>query len=224
MVREVENPSAPAADRVANDLSHGIDVSRSGRLVPGSPITHHVRADRPVGDLGTDVHRPLASAESVEILGERLPLPIDPLREGGTGNVLHTFHESDEPFASFGSDRREADAAIAHDHGGDAVQRRGCEQVVPGGLAVIVGVDVDPSRRHQESGGIEVRAPGVREIGTRSQRCGRPRWRRLLARAAPRSRRRSSRSGSTDQSRAAPWSSPSAQDSRLGSGPSRTAH
>lgn len=69
MVREVENPSAPAVI-ASNDFSHGFDVSRSGRFVPGSPITHHVRAYRPMSDLSTDIDGPLASAQSVEILGE----------------------------------------------------------------------------------------------------------------------------------------------------------
>jgi len=44
---------------------------------------------------------------------------------------------------------READAAIAHDRGGDAVLRRGRDILAPGHLAVIMGVDVDKARRDQ---------------------------------------------------------------------------
>ena len=54
---------------------------------------------------------------------------------------------------------READAAIAHHGGGDAVLRRGRDVLAPGDLAVIVGVKVDEAWRDQL-------APGVDLFGT----------------------------------------------------------
>ena len=47
---------------------------------------------------------------------------------------------------SAGRTGREADAAVAHHDGGDAVPRRRQQAAVPGGLAVVVGVDVDEAR------------------------------------------------------------------------------
>ena len=68
--------------------------------------------------------------------------------------------------------RREADAAVAHDHRGDAVPARRREQRVPGDLAVVVGVDVDEARRDQQAVGVDVRraaasssSPGVADLG-----------------------------------------------------------
>ena len=124
--------------------------------------------------------------------------------------------QSDEPPRE-GTDRRGADAAVTHDDSGDAVPGRGCEEIIPGGLAVIVAMNVDPSRRHQESGGFEDRASGVREIGPDGNDAIALDRVRLLARAAPLSRRRSFRFGSTDRACAAPWSPLGGKADLLGS-------
>ena len=54
--------------------------------------------------------------------------------------------------------RREADAAVAHHHRGHAVVDAGREGLVPGGLAVVVGVDVDEARRHPGAAGVDALA------------------------------------------------------------------
>ena len=56
------------------------------------------------------------------------------------------FHELDEPGVAVGGRWREADAAVAHHHGGDAVPGARGDPRVPGDLGVVVGVDVDPAR------------------------------------------------------------------------------
>ena len=56
---------------------------------------------------------------------------------------------------------READAAIAHDDGGDAVPGRGRHFLVPSGLAVIVRVDVDPAGRNDLAGGVDFLLAGA---------------------------------------------------------------
>jgi hypothetical protein len=54
--------------------------------------------------------------------------------------------------------RREADAAVAHDDGGDAVPRRGRHLGIPGRLAVVVRVDVDEARRDDVARGVDLLA------------------------------------------------------------------
>ena len=54
-----------------------------------------------------------------------------------------------------GAHRREPDAAVAHDHGGHAVPARRREQRVPGGLAVVVRVQVDEAGREQQAVGVD---------------------------------------------------------------------
>ena len=52
--------------------------------------------------------------------------------------------------------RRDGEAAVAHDDGGDAVPRRRARRRVPEELAVVVRVEVDEARRHDEAAGVEL--------------------------------------------------------------------
>jgi hypothetical protein len=70
-----------------------------------------------------------------------------------TGDVLHAFHQLDEAIAVGGPHRREADAAVAHHDGGDAVPCRRQQAAVPGGLTVVVAVDVDEARGDEQTVG-----------------------------------------------------------------------
>ena len=102
-----------------------------------------------------------------------------------------------------GGGGREADAAVAHDHGGDAVPDRRREQRVPGDLAVVVGVHVDEAGRDREAGGVELLAPGLVDGADRGDAAvvdgdvGEHRTRR-------RGRRSRFRSGSPDRARQIP--------------------
>src|SRR5262249_28264322 len=53
--------------------------------------------------------------------------------------------------AQLGSDRRDTNSAVAHDHCGDAVPGGARDQRIPGHLGVVVGMWVDKSRRKHES-------------------------------------------------------------------------
>ena len=104
------------------------------------------------GDI--DVVRPLV--DGVEELTERVPVPLQPLMERGAGNVLDALHQLDQLAVVAVVHRREPDAAVAHHHGGDAVPRRRLEAVVPGGLPVVVGVDVDDAGDHERTVGVDL--------------------------------------------------------------------
>ena len=121
--------------------------------------------------------------ERVEVLGERLPAPVDALGERGAGDVLHALHQADEPLLVAGAHGREPDAAVAGDDGGDTVTRRRLEQRVPRGLAVVVRVDVDEAGRDEQPGGVD----GLRRVAVER----RLRHRRRRRRPSPRRRRRS---------------------------------
>ena len=109
-----------------------------------------------MGHLGGHVDGVRARTEHVEVLPEGLPLPPGhPNAERGAGDVLHALHEVDQRGVVVGAHRGEADAAVAHHEGRDPVRRRGLECVVPGRLAVVVGVDVDEAGRHERAVGVE---------------------------------------------------------------------
>jgi hypothetical protein len=69
--------------------------------------------------------------------------------QSGAGNIFDAFHQADQPFVLVGLGGRKADAAIAHHHGSDAVPARGGHFLVPGGLTVIMRMDVDKAGRDQ---------------------------------------------------------------------------
>ena len=115
------NPECSRFNRLAHDGPHLGDVVGGGRLVAGSPIAHDVAAHRSVGDLSPHVNGQVALLENVEVLGEGLPTPGHAFGQGGAGDVLHPFHELDEPLLLPGADRSKPDTAVAHDHGGHPV-------------------------------------------------------------------------------------------------------
>ncbi len=157
-------------DGLAHDGGHGLDVVGGGRFVLGAPLAHHVATHGAVGDLGGDVHGVAATRQVIEVLGEGLPLPVDALGERSARDVLDALHQLDQPVLRAGAHGREADAAVAHDQGGDAVHRAGRQLFVPGGLAVVVGVHVDETRRHEQTGGVDDLARHRRRDRHRSPR------------------------------------------------------
>ena len=84
-----------------------------GRFVGRAPLPHRVRAHRAVRHLHADVDRERAAVERVEVLGERLPAPVDALGQRGAGDVLDALHQADEPLLVARAHRREPDAAVA---------------------------------------------------------------------------------------------------------------
>ncbi len=142
-------------DRLLHHLLHGGDVLMGGRLVAGPPLAHHVGAHGAVGDLGPDVDRPPASVEGVQVLGECLPVPRHALGQGRAGDVLDPLHQPDQPLVAVGTGRGEPDPAVAGDQRGHAVPAARGQHLVPGGLTVVVGVDVDPARGDQQPVGLD---------------------------------------------------------------------
>ncbi len=70
-------------------------------------------------------------------------------------NVFDAFHQPDEQFVLVGPAGGEADAAVAHHDGGDTVRRRRHDTAFPCHLAVVVGVDVDETRRDHQPAGVD---------------------------------------------------------------------
>ena len=110
-------------------------------------------------DLRRHVDGARLTLERVEEFGEALPIPGQALGHRRAGDFLDAFHQIHQRRAMLLLRRREADAAIAEHHGGDAVPRRGREDRVPDRLAVIMRVHIDPARRDQKPGRIDLAPP-----------------------------------------------------------------
>ena len=82
------------AQRRFDDVGHLRDLV--GRRFLVGAITEHVRAHGGVRHLRGDVHHARRGVERVEVLGERLPVPLDALVQRGAGDVFDAFHQLDE--------------------------------------------------------------------------------------------------------------------------------
>ena len=110
-------------DRFANDAAHLLQIRFGGGLAIRAARAHDVDADRRMRHVSADVHVVRARGEKVEILGIGFPCPGQSIGQHGMRNVLDAFHQPDEQVMLIVAAWREADAAIAHDDGRDAVRR-----------------------------------------------------------------------------------------------------
>ena len=120
MVRDEEKPSAPARSP-SSTMSAMAAMVITGRVLVGRPpFAHRIGPDRAMRHLGADIEGVRHGLQRVEIFREGLPVPAHALGKRRAGNVLHAFHQADQPIVAVGRGGREADAAIAHHRGGDA--------------------------------------------------------------------------------------------------------
>ena len=153
-----------------HEARHRLDLVGGGVVV--SALAEDIGARRGMGHLSRDIEHARHPVEGVEIVGERLPLPVDALVQRGARDVLDTLHQLDEEVLATRAHRREADSAVAHDDGGDAVPTRRRDVGVPGDLPVVVGVDVDPSRREHEPAGVDLTPPSLIGLANRGDATG----------------------------------------------------
>ena len=159
-------PERPGQQGLLDEGTHLGDVGSGRRFVGRAPVAHHEAAQWAVTDLGADVDHPGHAFECVEVFGIALPLPRDSLGHRAAGNVFDSLHQGDQPVVPIGGGGGKADTAIAHHDGGDAVPTRRCHPRIPGGLGVVVGVNVDETGCHQAPGGVDL-AVGERSAASR---------------------------------------------------------
>src|SRR5690606_32486592 len=82
------------------------------------------------------------------------PFPLDAFRKHRPGNILDALHYLDQPVPALCFDWCEPYAAITHDGRSDPMPGGRAQVGVPGCLPVVVGMDVDPARRHQATCGV----------------------------------------------------------------------
>ena len=68
---------------------------------------------------------------------------LQPDAQGLPRHAFHAAQHAGQPLDVFGLCRRQGEAAVAREHRGDAVPRRGGCQGIPIELDVVVRVDVD---------------------------------------------------------------------------------
>ena len=109
--------------------------------------------------------------EHIEILGKALPAPANALVKGSTWDVFDTLHEIDQDVFLMWADGCETDTAVTHHDGRHAVLARRCQAIIPGRLAVVVGVRVDETGSNEEALGLD-RLRGLRGVAFAGSRNG----------------------------------------------------
>jgi hypothetical protein len=155
-VRAGGKAQRPGAHAVLDDVGHLLDVfggrDRAGHLA----VTEHIGAHCAVRHVGADIDRARQLFQRIKVFGEGFPVPLHPFGQRRAGNILYPFHQPDQPIVPVRRGRSKADAAVAHDHGGHAVPAGRGHFLVPGGLAIIVRVHIDPARGDDLAGGVDL--------------------------------------------------------------------
>ena len=108
-----------------------------------------------MADVGGEVDADAVVADRREVLGEAGEVPRDAGRERGDVHVLDVLERAGDEVVVLDARRRDREAAVAGDDGGDAVEARRRERGIPEHLRVVVRVDVDEPGRDDAVAGVE---------------------------------------------------------------------
>ena len=111
-----------------------------------------------MADEGSDVNaQPLI--QSIKILGNRFPGPVDSGLDRFQRNRLHVGQDSGKHLAIFPMRGGHRQRTVAHDDGGNAVVARIGAERIPGDLGIVVSVVVDDAGSDHQAIRIQHLAP-----------------------------------------------------------------
>ena len=152
-------------DGFGDDARHRAQIVARCRFITPATFAHYSVAYWPVRDHRANIQCIATSGEKVQILRVTAPCaPGHTFVEHRAGYVLDTFHQLDQFALATRCHRCKANTAIAHDHGADTVAGRRVHRFVPSGLAVVVGVDVDPGGGDDGAIGVDGLASGAADL------------------------------------------------------------
>ena len=145
---------AAGVQRLGQERFHGLQLVGGG-LAAGGVVLHHGASNGAVADHAGHVD-PEVALEAVQEVTERPPVPVQAERQGGRGHALHLDeHGGQVVGVGLVADGGDGEAAVAHDHAGDAVLAGRGGVRVPEQLGVVVGVGVDEAGADDPVAGIE---------------------------------------------------------------------
>ena len=141
-------------DRLADQLGDLGGLLRRRRPLHRG-LAHDVVAERrqrrDEGEVERDGLRRAAASMNSGKVSQSQVMPLFSTSKG----MPSTFTRSHGDLARLGLAGRDADAAVAHHHGGHAVPRRGRDRAVPADLRIVVGVRIDEARRDDQAVGVD---------------------------------------------------------------------
>jgi len=117
---------------------------------------HDVSHQRRRGHVLDDIDALGGAVERVQVLGNRLPIPVHAQPHRLVGDRFGAGHREHRAVAKLGPDRCKAETAVPEHHRGHAVVTRDGAPRVPANLGVVVGVQVDKARCHDLAGGVDL--------------------------------------------------------------------
>ena len=129
-----------------NDGRHSCNLCLGRLLIGRAAITHDIRAHCTMRNLCGHIDGTVELLQCVQVFGKRFPVPGHALCQRTARDILDTLHQPNEPVLPIGRGRRKAHTTVTHYDRGDPVPRRGRHLLIPGCLAVIVGMDIDKTR------------------------------------------------------------------------------
>ena len=141
--------------RRAQQAVHLAQVVVAGHFAARGALAHHVQAQRVVRHQGHEVQAVRHAVQGARVLAETLPAPAHAFGQHRFGNLFHALHQVDQLRLLARAHGCEADAAVAHHQRRHAVVDAGREGLVPAGLAVVMGVDVDEARQQVGACGVD---------------------------------------------------------------------
>ena len=127
----------------------------------GGCIAHHVRADRRMADECRHVEGGSPALEHVEVLRHGLEIPAYSGAQHFQRHTLDLGEVLHHPVTVARAARRDGEAAVADDRGGDAERGRRRGPGVPRELCVVVGMVVDDPGHEREAVGVHRLARGA---------------------------------------------------------------
>ena len=133
----------------------GLKPARGRFYTKRGVIPHHRRTDG--GMLGEHAYVCIwtDALERIEVFGESLELPARALQQRLEVHSLHHREVFHHGLAQRRRARRDAEAAVAHDRGGDAERNRRREGRIPGDLRVVVRVHVDDPGHEEQAAAVD---------------------------------------------------------------------
>ena len=158
--RHAECTGANTISHHAGDLPDlgGVDV------VLVTPVAEHIGPHCGVRHGRAQIKGARHLSEGVDVLTERLPAPVDAFVQRRAGDVLDRLHQLNQERLAARANRGEADATVPHHCRGDAVVDRRTHHRIPGGLAVVVGVHVDPTGGDERPVGLNLARSGLVDL------------------------------------------------------------
>ena len=129
--------------RFTHESRHLRDIVRRRRLMVDRAVAHDKDAQGGMGDVAGHIHSIFARRQTIQIIGESFPIPVQPFIKNDAGDFFDAFHQLDQRLLMLRQHGSKADAAISANRCGHAMREARVEPVIPEELAVIMGVDVD---------------------------------------------------------------------------------